>query len=132
MRHHGKSGKVLMDTTGSGVPVAVGSLDAWDLDMSTDKAPVTSFGDKNQRSVIGLPAYKGTFAGNWDDAVSTPWVGRKSDYGVIMYLYPDVEASPTKFAWGPAWVDMKISTSAGGPVKISGTFEANGDWTDTF
>jgi hypothetical protein len=130
-RHHGKNGSVLMSTTGTGVPVKVGSLDAWDLDMSTDKEPTTSFGDHNKQSVQGFPDYKGTFGGNWDDTVSTPWTGRGSSDGVILYLYPDETNSPTKYAWGPAWVDMKIATSATGKVTINGTYEANGDWDDS-
>ena len=130
-RHHGKSGRVLMSTTGTGVPVVVGSLDAWDLDMGTERVDTTSFGDTNRQSVQGFPAFKGTFAGNWDDTVSTPWTGRGSSDGVILYLYPDVTVSPTQYAWGPAWVDMKIATSATGKVTINGTYEANGTWYES-
>ena len=131
-RHHGKNGSVLMSTTGTGVPASVASLDAWDLDLGTGRVDTTSFGDGNLTSVQGYAACKGTFAGNWDDTVSIPWAGRKSTTGVILYLYPDATVSATKYAWGPAWVDMKIATSATGKVTINGTFEANGTWYDSF
>jgi len=121
-----------MSTTGTGIPARVASLDAWELDLSMGKVPTTSFQDTNEQSVAGFPAVKGTFAGTWDDSVTIPWTGRNSADGVILYLYPDKTNVPTAYAYGPAWVDMKITTSATGKVNISGTFEANGDWDDTF
>lgn len=131
-RHHGKYGRLYMSTTLGGTPVSVASLDAFTLDMKSERVEVTSFGDTNRQYVQGFGDISGTFAGNWDDAVSTPWTGRKSATGVFLYLYPDITNSATKYAYGPAWVDMSISTSATGKVSVNGTFQAAGNWGDTF
>jgi hypothetical protein len=131
-RHSGKDGTVFMSVSGTTQPSEVASLDNWELDMSAPGTDVSSFGDANDREVIGRPKVSGTFSGNWDDMVTVPWVGRRSTDGVIMYCYPNKKVHPTKFASGPAWVDMKIATNANGKVSISGTFRANGDWGDTF
>lgn len=127
-RYHGKKGRVLMSTTGSGTAAAVSALNNWSLDASTDKEETTSFGDANKTYVQGLPDISGSFAGYFDDSDSTVFTGSGSSDGVKMYLYPDYTNAPTKYWYGPAWVDYSIETPVDGAVTISANFVANGSW----
>jgi hypothetical protein len=121
-----------MSTIGSGEAVHVASLDEWTLDMRTDKTDVSSFQDTNKQYVQGLADVQGTFAGNWDDAVKTPWIGRKSTTAPKFYLYPNKTSVPTKYAYGTAWLDMSIRVQATGKATVSASFAAAGNWGDTF
>jgi len=77
--------------------------------------------------VQGLADIKGTFAGFWDDTDTTLKTAAASADGTKLYLYPSTDAA-TKYAYGPAWVDVSFDTSVGDAVKISGSFAANGAW----
>lgn len=126
-RYHGKGGKVLLSTTGTGAAVAV-TANTWSLDAATDKEETTSFGDLNKTYVVGLPDYSGSFGGYFDDAEQTVYQGAGSADGVKMYLYPAFTSAPTKYWYGPAWIDYSVETPVDGPVSFSGNFNANGNW----
>lgn len=68
-RIHGKSGQVLMDETGSSpfTPTALADISAFTLNLSSERVPVTAFGDTNIVRVTGLPDFSGTLAGFWLD-----------------------------------------------------------------
>lgn len=116
-----------MSTTGSGAAVPVASLNAWSIDYSTDRIEVTSFGDLNKTYVQGLPDVSGDLGGFWDDTDSTLYTAAASADGVKLYLYPSADA-PTKYFYGPAWVDFSLTTGVGDAVAVSGSFGANGSW----
>lgn len=126
-RYHGKKGKVYMSTSGTGNAVAVASLSSWSIDQSTDKAETTAFGDANKTYVQGLPDISGSLSGFFDDADNTLFTGSGSSDGVKMYLYPSVDA-PTRYWYGPAWVDYSIEAGVGDAVSLSADFAANGSW----
>src|SRR5262245_23645155 len=123
----GRKGVVYLSTTGSGNATNVLKLNTWTLDQSTDKIEVTSFGDPNKTYVQGLKDIKGTIAGFFDDTETKPFVGADSADGVKLYLYPSADA-PTKYWYGPAWLDTSINTGVAGAVQISGNYAANGAW----
>lgn len=127
----GRKGVVYLSTTGTGTASNVIKLNNWTLNRTTDKIDVTSFGDANKTYVQGLPDVQGTFAGFWDDTESKPMTGAASSDGVKLYLYPSADA-PTKYWYGPAWMDMSMDTSVAAAVTISGSFAANGSWGNTF
>jgi hypothetical protein len=126
-KYHGRHGVVYMSTTGTGVATNVAQLTEWSIDMATDKVDVTAFGDGNKTYVQGLKDLSGSFSGFWNDAADTIYDAAASADGVKMYLYPSSDASG-KYFYGPAWVDMSVSTSVSDAVKISGSFSANGTW----
>lgn len=132
MRYHGSKGQVKMDPTGVGgvTAVIVGSLNNWTLDMSRDKADVTAFQDTNKRSVVGLPAYKGSLGGFFDDEDVSIFEVALGDTPAFLELYPSTLA-PTFHFDGLAYVDANISVTANGSVNVTGTFEAAGNWTFT-
>jgi len=119
-RYHGSKGIVRMNG-------AVVAMATWDLDKSTDKVDVTSFGDLNKVSVQGLPAVKGTISGFWDSGDTTMLAASESATGTTLVLYPSSLAAGV-YHYGPAWLDYKMSVDVNGAVKINGSFEANGSW----
>jgi len=123
----GRKGVVYMSTTGAGVATNTIKLSHWTLDSATDKIDVTSFGDANKTYVQGLKDLKGTISGFFDDTESKPFAAADSASGSILYLYPSADA-PTKYWYGPAWLDYSIDTSVSGAVTMSMNFAANGSW----
>lgn len=127
----GRKGVVYMSTTGAGVASLVTKQNKWSIDRSTDKIEVTSFADLNKTYVQGLPDLKGQFSGFYDDTESKPFTAAASTDGCRMYLYPSADA-PTKYWYGPAWLDLSMDVSVSGAVAISASFAANGSWSNTF
>jgi hypothetical protein len=125
-RYHGKKGVVYISTTGSGNASSITQTE-WTLNMNTDKVEVTSFGDANKTYVQGLKDIQGTLAGFWDDSDAKLFTAADSTDGIKMYLYPSSDA-PTKYFYGPAWLDASINTGVSGAVAISANFSANGSW----
>lgn len=126
-RYAGRKGLAYMSTTGGGTASAVISLTNWSLDMTQDRLETTSFGDTNKVYVVGLRDVTGSFEGHWDDAETKLFSGAQSTDGVKLYLYPSSDAL-SKYAYGPAWVDVSIATDVGDRVTITGNFAANGAW----
>lgn len=127
MRHHGKKGTVKIGSPAT----LVLSLNKWSLDLATDKADVTAFGDTNKQYVQGLPDLKGSVAGWFDDQEDALFTAADATAPVALELMPD--SSVTGIKWGgPAWLDASIDCPANGPVTVSGDFVAAGPWTRTF
>jgi hypothetical protein len=123
----GRKGVVYMSTSGSGNASNVIKLTQWTLNQATDKIEVTAFGDANKTYVQGLKDLQGTFAGFYDDTEAKPFQAADSSDGVKLYLYPSAD-TPTKYWYGPAWIDVSIDTGVSAAVTISGSFAANGSW----
>jgi hypothetical protein len=126
-RYHGKKGVIYISTSGSGAAVAAVALNSWSLNMPTDKVEVTAFGDSNKQYVQGLPDATGQLGGWWDDTSDALYDASRSADGVKLYLYPSSDA-PTKYWYGPAWVDFSIDTGHDKGVAVSAAFVANGAW----
>lgn len=124
----GRKGVVYMSTTGSGTASSVIKLNGWTINRTTDKIEVTAFGDSNKTYVQGLPDLQGTFSGFWDETEAKPFTGATSADGVKLYLYPSSDA-PTKYWFGPAWLDLSMDTGVSAAVTVSGSFAANGSWS---
>ncbi len=125
-RYHGKKGIVYVSTTGTGVATSV-TLTEWTLNMNTDKVETTSFGDANKTYVQGLKDLQGTLSGFYDESDSKLFTAADSTDGIKMYLYPSTDA-PTKYWYGPAWLDASITTGVSAAVSVSANFVANGSW----
>lgn len=127
----GRKGVLYMSTTGSGTASSVIKLNKWSINRTTDKLDVTSFGDANKTYVQGLPDVKGQLGGFWDDTESKPFTAAGSSDGCKLYLYPSSDA-PTKYWYGPAWLDLSMDLGVSGTATISGSFAANGSWGNSF
>ena len=111
----------------TGVATLVIKLNAWTLNLATDKFEVTSFADTNKTYVQGLKDIQGTIGGFWDDTETKPFAGAASSNGVKLYLYPD-STTATKYAYGVAWLDASIETPVNGAVTLSANFAAANSW----
>jgi hypothetical protein len=127
-RTSGKGGAVYVSPTGTGVAVSVANLSKWSLDRSTDKIPVTAFGDLNKVYVQGLADLKGAISGFWDTATDPLYAAGVSTDGTKLYLYPDRINTPTAYDYGPAWLDTSIEVDVNGAVQMSASFVAAGSW----
>lgn len=127
-RYSGSRGIVYVSTSGTTSATNVISLTSWSLDRSADKLDVTAFGDTNKVQVLGLPDLSGSFDGFWDDAQTQIFAAATSSDGCHVYLYPS-SAAPTKYAGGPAWLDVSIKSGVNDAVTISGTISARGSWS---
>jgi hypothetical protein len=127
--HAGKSGAVYLAIESStGVATLCLSLNAWTLDRNSDTFETTSFGATNKTFVQGLPNLTGTLSGVWNDAETKPFAGAVSSTGVKLYLYPDITNSPTKYAYGTAWLSAAIEAPVNGAVTLSANFSAAESW----
>jgi hypothetical protein len=129
-RIHGKHGQIQMDPAGGAALVVVGDLDAWTLDMSTDRAEVTAFGDTNKRRVSGLPDFTGTIGGWWNAvATSSPayFAAVLAGLAVTLRLVPN-SLDATVYFQGLANVDGSVNVSAKGAVSVGGKWDAGGNW----
>lgn len=127
-RIHGKNGQVKMDPTGGSSPVFVADLNAWSLDMATDRIEVTAFGDTNKRRVSGLPDFSGTLGGWWNASTSPAYfVAVLAGIPVFLQLIPSA-LDPTALFSGLANIDGGLNVSATGAVSISGKWDAAGNW----
>ena len=117
-----------MSTTGTGTAQPLASMASWTVNAETDKEETTSFGDANKTYVQGLPDLSGDFSGFFDDTDTSLFTGANSSDGVKLYLYPDYTSAPTRYWYGPAWVDYSVETEVSGAVTVSGSFSANGSW----
>lgn len=126
-RYAARKGVIYLSTTGSGVATSVLSMNQWTVNYATDDIDVTSFGDQNKVYVPGLPNLQGTFKGFWDDLESKPFTAATSVDGCNLYLYPSAD-TPTKYWYGPAWLDCTMDCSVAGAVTLGGSFAARGSW----
>jgi len=129
-RLHGKNGQVQMDPAGGSTLVTVGDMNQWSLDMSTDRAEVTAFGDTNKRRVSGLPDFQGSLAAWWNAvATSSPayFAAVLAGTPVTLRLVPNT-ADPTVYFQGLANVDGGIDVSATGAISSKGKWDAAGNW----
>jgi hypothetical protein len=127
-RHSGRYGRVMVSTSATAAAAAAVSLNAWNIDRTTDTTETTSFGDPNKTYVQGLPDVSGSFGGFWDDTSTLIFSAANSPDGVKLYLYPDFVNNPTVYFYGPAWLDASITVGVGDAIGITANFKANGAW----
>jgi len=131
MRIHGKNGQILMDETGGSpyTPTALGDMDAFTLDMATDRAEVTAFGDVNKQRVTGLPDFSGTLGFLWNSATSPRFFGVVlGGLPAFLRLVPNRLESAFNFE-GLANIDGSINVNAKGEVRGTGKWDAAGNWS---
>jgi hypothetical protein len=127
-RKSGKNGQVQMDPAGGSSVVAVGALNAWTLDMSTERADVTCFGDTNRQRVAMLPDFSGTIGGIWDSTYSpTLFAAVLAGTPVTLRLVPATE-EPTYYFQGLANLDGSLNVQSNGAITIAGKWDAAGNW----
>lgn len=130
-RLHGKNGQVKMDPAGGGALVTLADVNAWTLDMSTDRVDVTAFGDTNKRRVSGLPDYQGTVAGRWNAATSPAYFTAVLAGTPVTLRLIESTADAGVYHQGLANIDGSISVDSNGAVTWTGKWDAAGNWAMT-
>lgn len=120
----------MLSTSAAGAATVVVSLNAWNIDRSTETTETTSFGDPNRTYIQGLPDVSGSFGGFWDDLSTTIFAAAQSPDGVKVYLYPDYVNTPAVYFYGPAWMDASITVGVADAIGVTANFSANGAWGD--
>jgi hypothetical protein len=108
-----------------GVPVKVSR---WNLSKRRDRVDVTQTEDTNKQVVQGLPDISGDIEVVWDDLDDNIFDAEASTVGGFMYIYPDFINNPTKYHYGPVWIDAQISGARDGAVTVASSFAASGTW----
>lgn len=127
-KYSGRKGVVYFSTSGTGNAVNVANLSSWSLSFTTDKFETTSFGESNKTYVVGLKDVSGNFEGFFDDSTTNALQqAADSPDGIKAYFYVSSDA-PTRYWYGPCWVDLSISVPVGGAATVSGSLSANGSW----
>ena len=126
-RYHGKGGVLYLSTSASGTAVAVAHMRDWTLNRPTDRVETTSTDDGNKTYVQGFSDVTGSINLFWDDTDDAIFDASDSADGAQMYLYPS-KLVPTKYWYGPAWVDYSVNGGVSAAVMDSMTFAANGTW----
>jgi hypothetical protein len=127
-RQHGSHGQIKMDPTGGATAVLVASMSAWNMSMARDHVDVTSFGDTNKISVLGLPDYKGTLGGWFDTDDTSIFDAAMGNVAVMLELIP-TSLVPLIMWSGLAWLDAAIDVKATGAISMTGNWSAAGPWT---
>lgn len=121
-RYHGKNSQFYLQGSGAVAIPSVG-LAEFSVDMSTERTDATGFDNTNIVEVQGLPNFKGTFSGYWDDTFDTPFEAAEASSARYFYAYPST-LTPSNYWYGTCWVDASMQTSVKDTVKISGSFSA--------
>lgn len=123
-RIHGRKGQLyvgLASDTATATPVTF--LNQWSIDLTTDKAEVTSFGDTNKVYVSGLSDASGSFGGFYDDATAQLYTASQDGLARRFYLYP-TNADTGDYWYGTALFDFSVSGAVGDAVTVSGNWSA--------
>ena len=126
-RLHGRAGRLYAGIASAGTPEPITFLNSWSFDASTDDVDVTAFGDTNKTYVSGLPDFKGSFAGFYDNATAQLYTAAIDGVARKTYLYPST--SDAIYWFGTASFDVSIETGVSDAVKISGSFVATSAFT---
>jgi hypothetical protein len=123
-RHHGRNGSVYIGVTNGTAAVPCAFQASWSLNKTVDKQDVTAFGDGNKVYVAGLPDASGDFSGFWDDATAQTYTAASDGLSRNMYLYPDIQNSPSVYFFGQVLPDYSIDGAVGGPVNFKSSWNA--------
>ena len=118
-RLHGRAGRLYAGIASGGTAEPITFLNSWSFDASTDDVDVTAFGDTNKTYVSGLPDFKGSFAGFYDNASAQLYTAAVDGVARKFYLY--ASTSDAIYWFGSATFDMSVETGVADAVKISGS-----------
>jgi len=129
MKYHGRKAVIEIGPTFS--PLSnICSFNSWALSFATDKIDVTSFCDNNKVKLLGLRDATGTFEGFFEtDDIAGLWAAANATTSSWVRVTPSRDLTGWYFE-GPAWLTVdSVSGSTTDAVKVSLSFEADGDWS---
>lgn len=127
-RFHGRNGKLFVGiASASAAPSPVAYISAFQIDMTTEKADGTAFGDANKTYLAGLPDDKGSFSGFSDLAGDALYTAARDGAARKFYFYPDYTNAQGTYFHGAAFFDLSSSFAVGDGAKVSGNWVASSD-----
>jgi hypothetical protein len=124
VRRHGRNGQVYIGVTSAAAASPCAFQASWSINMVTDKADVTAFGDGNKVYVAGLPDASGDFSGFMDQSTSQTYIAATDGLPRNFYLYVDVTNDPNVYWFGTVLPDFSADGAIGGPVNMKASWNA--------
>jgi hypothetical protein len=103
----------------------VAFVSKFSIDSSTDKYPVTAFGDSNKQYVVGLPDDKGAYSGFADIAGSTLYTAARDGLARNTYFYPDFVNDVGSYWFFTAFYDWNGDWDVSNGAAVQGTWVAS-------
>lgn len=123
-RLHGQNGRIYLgvaDSNATAEPIPF--LSSWSMDLGTDKAEVTAFGDDHKIYVAGKPNATGEFSGFLDDSTAQTYAAALDGQPRKFYLYPSTNDT-TKYFFGTILPDFSAEATVDGPIELSSSWSA--------
>ena len=123
-RRHGRNTRLYINLTSGGTAEPVAYLSKFSINQNTATVDVTANGDSNLVYVTGLPDFKGTFSGFYDDATVQSYTAALDGVARKFYFYPDITNDPGQYWWGTAFFDFSVTSGVAEALAISGNITA--------
>ena len=93
------------------------------LNFTTNKIPVTAFGDRGKVSVAGLAAQSGSMNGFYDDATAQTYTAAVDGLARKLYIYPS-SLNTGQYFFGTVLADFNSDSTVDGAATFAAAFEA--------
>lgn len=119
----GRNARLYASITSGGTAEPIAFLSTFELNFTSDRFEVTSFGDTNKAYVQGLADSQGAFNGFYDNATAQLYTAATDGVSRKFYFYPDNTATG-QYWFGTAFFDFSPSFDVGGAATCSGSWAA--------
>lgn len=127
-RFAGRNGRVYVALTNGAAASVMPFIAKWSYKAATDKYDATAMGDPNKIYVTGLPDASGDFSGFMDNASAQTYTAAVDGLARNMYIYPDLQNTPTLYFYGQGLLDFNVDGDVGGVVGLSSSWNAASAW----
>lgn len=128
-RFAGRNMLVYVAPTAAGAATPLPFMADYSIDSLTDQIEVTAGGDVNKTYVTGLPDFKGSISGFFEQTSTATsdalWACSRDGLARKFYLYPDSNVM-TSYFYGTAFFDFTLKASVGSAVAVSSKIAAAG------
>ena len=123
---HARNARLYAAISSGGTAQPISFVRSFELNFSTDKVEITSFGDQNRVYLAGLPDASGSFNGFYNDTASSDLMAAATDGAArAFYLYPS-RSNTGNYFFGTAFFDFAASFAVDGAGEVSGNWSAAG------
>lgn len=119
----GRNGRVYVAVTSGGTAAPLPFVATWSINFATDRFEVTAMGDTGKTYVAGLPDASGEFSGFYDDSTAQTYTAAVDGVARPLYIYPSL-LNTGQYWYGTALVDFNVSSSVGGAVEMTASWNA--------
>jgi hypothetical protein len=124
----GRNGRIYINLASGGTAEPLNFMASWSINFATDRFEVTAMGDTGKVYVAGLPDASGEFSGFYDDGTVQTYTAATDGVARKLYVYPST-LNTGQYWYGTALVDFNVSSSVGGPVEVTASWNAASAFT---